>query len=138
MRDRSGMLAILNGVALGAALFAAATGAAGAQQQPASDVFMSNEVALPPVEAAKQVEMMASALASLPPQRPGVVDTYVLSVSFWNDPVFESEAKEAAGILARRYDASDRTIVLSAGRGPCVARNYPVATPDNFQAALGK
>ena len=41
---------------LGAALFAGATGAAGAQQQQAPDVFMSNEVALPPVEARAQVK----------------------------------------------------------------------------------
>jgi hypothetical protein len=67
-----------------------------------------------------------------------VVDTYILSTSFWNDPVFEAEAKEAAAILGRRYDATDRTIILSAGRGPGAARTYPAATPNNFQAALGK
>ena len=67
-----------------------------------------------------------------------MVDTYVLSASFYNDPVFESEAKEAAAVLARRYDAEGRTIILSAGRGATVARTYPAASPNNFQAALGK
>jgi hypothetical protein len=86
----------------------------------------------------KQVELMAQALSQLQPQRPGVVDTYVLSASFYNDPVFESEAKEAAAVLARRYDAEGRTIVLSAGRGANVPRTYPAASPNNFQAALGK
>ena len=122
-----------------------AAGAAQAQRpgqtQPQlnpANMFAASEIAMPPAEAAKQVEMMASALSSLPPQRPGVVDTYILSASFWNDPVFEAEAKEAAAILGRRYDAADRTIILSAGRGPGAARNYPAATPNNFQAALGK
>jgi hypothetical protein len=121
-----------------------AAGAAHAQrpgQQPQinpANVFAASEAAMPPAEAAKQVEMMASALSSLQPQRPGVVDTYILSASFWNDPVFEAEAKEAAAILGRRYDAGDRTIILSAGRGGGSARAYPAATPNNFQAALGK
>jgi hypothetical protein len=121
---------------LSGALLVTGAGAACAQQLRA-DAFMATEIALPPAEAARQVEMMAAALSSLAPQRPGVTDTYVLSVSFWNDPVFESEAKEAAAILARRYDASERTIILSAGRGGG-QRVYPAATPDNFQAALGK
>jgi hypothetical protein len=121
---------------LSGALFVTGAGAACAQQlRP--DAFMSTEIALPPAEAARQVEMTAAALSSLAPQRPGVIDTYVLSASFWNDPVFESEAKEAAAILARRYDAAERTIILSAGRGGG-QRLYPAATPDNFQAALGK
>jgi hypothetical protein len=123
-----------------------AAGAAHAQQpgmpqqqriNPAN-MFASSEIALPPAEASRQVEMMAAALTSLPPQRPGVVDTYILSAAFWNDPVFEAEAREAAAILGRQYDAADRTIVLSAGRGPGAARNYPSSTPNNFQAALGK
>src|ERR1700741_216799 len=83
-----------------------AAGAAHAQRQgqpqqqvnPAA-VFAASEGAMPPPEAAKQGEMMAAALASLPPQRPGVVDTYVLAAGFWNDPVFEAETKEAAAIL---------------------------------------
>lgn len=110
------------------------------QQQPMNlnNVFAATEMAMSPQDAAKQVELIGAALSSLPPQRPGVVDTYVLSASFWNDPVFESEAKEAAAILARRYDATDRTIILSAGRGGGAVRAYPAATPNNFQAALGK
>jgi len=124
------------------------TGAAHAQRlppgqpqrpiDPLGGAFGVTEAAMPPAEAARQVEMMAAALSSLQPQRPGVVDTYILSVSFWNDPVFEAEAKEAAAILARRYDAPDRTIILSAGRGGGAPRTYPAATPNNFQAALGK
>jgi hypothetical protein len=121
-------------LALGLAM---AAGSATAQQQ-GPPAFGASEAAMAPADALKQVELMAQTLSQLQPQRPGVVDTYVLSASFYNDPVFESEAKEAAAILARRYDAEGRTIILSAGRGANVARTYPAATPNNFQAALGK
>jgi len=124
------------GVAL--CLIAAGAGTAAAQQQQGPPPFGASEAALPPGEALKQVELMAQTLAQLQPQRPGVVDTYVLSASFYNDPVFESEAKEAAAVLARRFDAEGRTIILSTGRGANVPRTYPSATPNNFQAALGK
>jgi hypothetical protein len=127
---------------VGGALAAAQAGASAQQpQQPHIDFSRgigAMEVGLPPDEAARQVELMAKALAQLAPQRPGVVDTYVLSAAFWNDPVFEAEAREAAAVLAARYDAADRTILLSAGRGPGAARNLPAASPNNFQAALGK
>ena len=96
------------------------------------------ELALSPAEASEDITKMSDALAKLPPQRPGIVDTYILSASLWNDPVFEREASEAAGILARRYDATDRTVVLSAGKGMGVARAYPASTPNNFNAALGR
>ncbi len=131
------------GLALGSALLgmaAAAPGAALAQQQrdPLGGQFGVIEVALSPADAAKDLTLMSSALASLPPQRPGVVDTYVLVASFWNDPVFENEAKEAAAIIGRRYDATDRTVILSAGRGASMPRTYAVSTPNNFNAALGR
>src|SRR5262245_58035436 len=103
--------------ALGSVFLATLAAPAMAQGDQFGGQFGAAEIAMTPPEAVKQVELISSALSSLPPQRPGVVDTYVLAASLWNDPVFENEAKEAAGILARRYDAADRTIVLSAGRG---------------------
>lgn len=125
---------------IGAALLGAAAIAAPAlaqQGDPLRGQFGAIEIALSPAEAARDVTLMAEAITSLPPQRPGVVDTYVLSASFWNDPVFEREATEAAGILARRYDASDRTLILSAGKGANQPRVYPAADPNNFNAAIG-
>jgi hypothetical protein len=107
------------------------------QQDPFGGQFGAMEIALPPGEAADSAEKMGAALAALQPQRKGVLDTYVLVASLWNDPVFENEAKEASAILARHFDAEGRTIVLSAGRGGG-PRAYPAATPDNFQAAIGK
>jgi Peptidase C13 family len=132
---------MLKGLALVTALLGTAltVGEACAQGgDPLRGNFGAIEVAMPPGEAAEDVGRMADVLKALPPQRPGVVDTYVLSASFWNDPVFESEAKEAAVVLGRRFDATERTVVLSAGRGANTTRNFPAATPNNFQAALGR
>lgn len=129
----------LIGALLGMTLTAPAITPAMAQPQggdPLRGQFGAIEIALSPAESARDITLMADALSKLPPQRPGVVDTYVLSASFWNDPVFEREATEAAGILGRRYDATDRTIVLSAGKGQNQPRAYPAADPNNFNAAL--
>jgi Peptidase C13 family len=46
------------------------------------------------------------------PQRPGVVDTYILSFGLWGpESVFESEAKRAAEILAKQLGGEGRTLV---------------------------
>ncbi len=46
------------------------------------------------------------------PQRPGIVDTYILSFGLWGpESVFESEAKRAAQVLAKQLDGDGRTIV---------------------------
>ena len=55
---------------------------------------------------------LTRALAKLPPQRPGVVDTYVLSVSLWNEPVFENEAREAANVLARAARQEEHKVIV--------------------------
>jgi hypothetical protein len=129
-------------LALGTALIGfGASLAADAQQQqgdPLNGQFGAIEIALSPAEAADDTLRLADALSKLPPQRPGIVDTYILSASLWNEPVFENEAKEAASILARRYDATDRTITLSAGRGVGAPRAFPVMNPNNFNAVLGR
>lgn len=59
------------------------------------------------------------ALASLQPQRKGVVDAYVISVALDSDAVFGREAREAGGVLSRRYDAAGRSLTLAGpdGRG---------------------
>lgn len=48
----------------------------------------------------------------LTPQRPGVVDAYILSFGLWGlQSVFESEAKGAAGILEAQLDAGGRSVI---------------------------
>lgn len=77
------------------------------------------------------------ALAPLLPQRKGVVDAYVLSVALDSDPVFGREAREAAKVLARRYDAAGRSVILagSDGTGPSP---LPIGSPVAIEAALAR
>ncbi len=56
---------------------------------------------------------LARAIDTLQPQRPGQVDAYVVSVALDSDPVFGREARETAKVLARRYDATGRTLLLA-------------------------
>lgn len=55
------------------------------------------------------------AIDALQPQRAGQIDAYVVSVALDSDPVFGREAREAAKVLTRRYDASGRALVLTRG-----------------------
>lgn len=68
---------------------------------------------------------LTRALAAVAPQRKAVVDAYVISVALDSDPVFGREAREAGKVLARRYDAADRTIILAGpdGSGPSTLAN---------------
>lgn len=80
---------------------------------------------------------LVRALGGLLPQRKGVVDAYVVSIALDSDPVFGREAREAAKVLARRYDAVGRTIVLagSDGSGPS---DLPRGSPDHLNLALAQ
>lgn len=60
---------------------------------------------------------LTSALAGLSPQRRGVVDAYVVVLGHDSDPVFGREARAAAKVLSRRFDAAGRTVVLAGGDG---------------------
>lgn len=83
-----------------------------------------------------QHRKLSGAIDALKPQRPGVVDAYVIVAAFDSDPVFGREAAESAKVLARRFDAVGRTIVLSAGKGARDAM-IPDGSPANFEVALG-
>ena len=107
------------------------------QRDPFNGQFGSVELALAPRLAAQQHALLSAALARLAPQRPGQLDVYLVTASFWSDPVFEREASQAAAIAGPRVGAQDRTIVLSAGTGAVGPRVYPAATPVNLNAVLG-
>jgi Peptidase C13 family len=81
-----------------------------------------------------QHRKLSSALATLAPQRPGVIDAYVVVIGLDSDPVFAREAAEAAKVLARRYGAVGRTILLAAGSG--TAPNGSTASLDIALAAV--
>lgn len=57
------------------------------------------------------------ALATIAPQRKGQVDAYVVAIGLDSDPVFGREAREAAKVLARRYNAAGRVVVLAGSDG---------------------
>lgn len=56
-------------------------------------------------------------LAALGPQRKGQVDAYVVAIALDSDPVFGREAREAGKVLARRYNATGRVVVLAGSDG---------------------
>lgn len=121
-----------------AAMMLAFAGPAAAQQQrdPFNGQFGVMEIAPAPGDAARLANLFGDALDSLQPQRPGVQDVYMITASFWGDPVFEREAVQAEELLRPHLGAEGRSIILSAGGpGP---RTYPAATPSNFAAAIGQ
>jgi hypothetical protein len=81
-----------------------------------------------------QGQRIQSALAKLQPQRPGVVDAYVVVAALDADPVFGREAREAGRVLARRFAAEGRTLVLAHDEGNDKADAE--ATPAGLAQAL--
>ena len=76
------------------------------------------------------------ALAALKPERQGVVDAYVVVAALDSVPVFGREAREAGRVLASRFDAQGRTIVLAGDEGSDKA-DAP-GTPDDLALALAR
>ena len=74
---------------------------------------------------------------TISPQRKGVVDAYVVVAGLDSDPVFGREAREAAKVLARRYDAVGRTILLAGSDGSADSA-APRGSPDNLAMALAR
>src|SRR5688572_26684079 len=77
---------------------------------------------------------VAAALSKLQVQRPGVVDAFVVVAALDSDSVFDHEARETARVLANRFDAIGRTLVLA---GDAEADPADAAgTPANLAIAL--
>ena len=91
--------------------------------------------AAPPAVAAEDERRLQGALAQLQPQRPGTVDAYVVVAALDSDPVFGREAREAGRVLARRFDAVGRTLVLASDEGS--DRADSAASPEALARALG-
>ncbi len=82
-----------------------------------------------------QHQKLNRAIAALQPQKKGVVDIFVVAIALDSDPVFQREASETAKVLARRYNATGRTILLTAGSSED-AIGVPQGSPDNLATAL--
>jgi hypothetical protein len=80
---------------------------------------------------------LSAALAALKPQRKGTVDAYVVVAGLDSDPVFGREARETAKVLARRYGAEGRTILL-AGTDGSGESGAPMGSPDQIALALAR
>lgn len=78
---------------------------------------------------------LAAAADALAPQRPGTVDAYVVVAALDSDPVFAREAREAARVLARRYDAAGRTLLLAGFDGRSIDP-LPRGSLETLEAAL--
>jgi hypothetical protein len=89
-----------------------------------------------PAQAAEDERRITAALAELKPERPGVVDAYVIVAALDTDPVFGREGREAGRVLARRFDADGRTIVLAEDEGD--ARADAAGTPHHLELALAR
>jgi Peptidase C13 family len=80
-----------------------------------------------------QHRRLTAAIAALAPQRPGIVDVYVVSVGLDGDAVFGREASEAGKVLGRRYGGVGRTITLVTGAD---GHQSPQGSPANLATAL--
>lgn len=113
------------------------------QQLSASDVIRYADAGIqiehdhPAAWSLAEHRRLERALAGLQPQRKGVVDAYVVAVALDSDPNFGKEAREAARVLARRYDAAGHTIVLAGSDGTRDS-DLPMGSPDNLSAALAR
>lgn len=82
-----------------------------------------------------QSSLLDRQLAALKPQRPGVIDVYVLTFApFGEEDVFKREAGMVADVMAQRFDAQGRTLQLV--NHPATAEQLPWATSRNLARAL--
>lgn len=74
-------------------------------------------------------------IATLAPQRPGVVDLYALTYApYADEDVFLRESKMVAGVMEQRFGAQGRSLMLVNHRS--TAAEWPWATPANLQRAI--
>jgi hypothetical protein len=107
----------------------------GATSSPAQQVEWA-AVPEPPAQQLAEHRRVNAALDSLKPQRPGVVDAYSVVIALDGDPVFGREAREAGRVIANRFDAVGRTIVLANDEGSSKA-DAP-GSPHTLELALAR
>ena len=84
---------------------------------------------------AAQPAKLEAALAALAPQRPGVVDLYMVAFgSDGSERVFRNETLYARALFERRFGAAGRALALS--NDPGLVDVLPLATRSNLGAAL--
>ena len=84
-----------------------------------------------------QPRLLASALAAIEPQRPGVIDVYAITFApYASEDVFMRESALVAGVMAQRFDASGRMIQLVNNKATVAQLAW--ATPLNLQRAIAR
>lgn len=129
------VMTILAAAAAAALLAGPSTSQNGFDNRAAADNGWSMEQGRSAAWHFAQHRRLSNAISGLMPQRPGVIDAYVVSIGLDSDPVFGREAGEAQKVLARRYGATGRSIFLAAGAGP-EAIGAPQGSPPNLATAL--
>jgi Peptidase C13 family len=90
---------------------------------------------LQPEKLLKQAGVLDAALAALPAQRPGVVDTYVIAYSpYASEDVFLKESEVVTRVMGERFGTTGRTLRM-VNHGSSV-ETIAWATPDNLKKAL--
>jgi Peptidase C13 family len=79
-----------------------------------------------------QARRLNAAIASLKPERKGVVDAFVVVIGLDSDDVFTREASETSRVLTRRYNATGHSLLLTTG-----SKTNPQGSPGQLAAALG-
>ncbi|MEM1196967.1 MAG: C13 family peptidase, partial [Pseudomonadota bacterium] len=97
-----------------------ATGKSRSERRQSYDLGPQMQRGVPARAMLEQRRRLDQALSAIEPQRPGVVDAYVVTVALDSDPVFAREAREAGRVLSRRYGAQGRSLTLA---GPDGARD---------------
>jgi len=83
----------------------------------------------------QQLRLLNEQLAALKPQRPGIVDLYVLTFApYAHENVFRRESALVADVMQQRFDSSGRTLQLV--NHVDTANDTPWATPLNLQRAI--
>ena len=84
-----------------------------------------------------QPRLLGSALDSIKPQRPGVIDLYAITFApYGSEDVFMRESALVAGVMEQRFDATGRTIELVNNKA--TVSRLPWATPLNLQRAIAR
>lgn len=90
----------------------------------------------PPAQQLAETRRLTAVLDKLEPERPGIVDAYVVVVALDGDAVFSREAREAGRVLANRFDSAGRTIVLANDEGS--SRADAPGSPQSLSIALAR
>ncbi len=125
-------LALVSAATLALSASAFSQGLGGMDPITAANRGWSMEQGRDPAWSFDQHSRLMTAVAALKPQRPGVVDAYIISVGLDSDAVFTREASEAAKVLSRRYDGEGRTLTLATGTQGAM----PQGSPDMIAASL--